>query len=846
MIGDRRSGLTFCRMLGGILVFAAGSLGGGSDAQAISPAAADALYRRALSTQSPDSIRALVSTLKEALPGHTAPAKLLTQIGLLYMRIVETDSALSNFQRAVRQDPGLAVAKCGLGRAYLELKGDAKRALPHLKAAVEADSTNPDAHYLLAQAYLKLGKPEARREADRAIRYDLKYAPAYLLLAQAYQKEDNPRMAVLYYKKYLELLPRDQTPAYEFALDLLNRGRVKEAEEVASLMTDNRGMPVLAQILMRQGDYDRAMPAFQLYIDSLDPKEQDLYRDISLVGLPQEVEDYKVTSAEKQETFLRVFWLKRDMFKATGGAMRRAEHCRRVWYARAFYGQKKWPWDRRGEVYIRYGEPDYRSTYEQPNAKTSAKVQRVQDALAVQLYGPSGLGTTFVGPVFPIRTDGGRYMEAPEDFQKQLTSQARLDNAPDNITGTLPAVEEEQNTPGFTPNPVNGVQLDAEYAIGLRRWKPIVVGNNWAVVPWEVWIYTDLGKGLEVAFTDEQRNGIYDFAPIPSPDPEDLAKMDNDKYAGQTAYLRLTQRLTELAPAIRVARVAEKEPERFILPDFEPLDFSYEAISFRGKGGLTEVQVNIGIPVDNVALPGEADTTVLVDRRVALMNPRYTRLLPAQQDLEIPISRRTRGQGFLDRVDLEVPPGDYELAVQARRRNTGRIQSYEKSLTLPSYAGNKLGLSDLFIARQVAAVSDTSDPKFRRGAWRITPLPSHAFRAGEHVFVYFEIYNLAQDASGATRYEMAYQVRAAGAEGVSRSLPEAKAVDRTGETVSLRYERTGTQASVSDYVELDIGQAAPGSYAVRMTVKDLNGGHEVTKESAFWITGREQAAGKRP
>jgi uncharacterized protein (DUF2141 family) len=71
-------------------------------------------------------------------------------------------------------------------------------------------------------------------------------------------------------------------------------------------------------------------------------------------------------------------------------------------------------------------------------------------------------------------------------------------------------------------------------------------------------------------------------------------------------------------------------------------------------------------------------------------------------------------------------------------------------------------------------------------------------------------------------------------------------VDRTGETVSVRYERVGAQATVSDYVELDIGQAAPGSYAVRMTVKDLNGGQEVTKENTFWITGREQAAGKRP
>jgi GWxTD domain-containing protein len=829
--------LSNCRRWGGVLVFVLWGLGG--DAQAISPAAADALYRRALSTQSPDSVRALVDVLREALPGHPAPAELLTRIGLLYTRIEEADSALSSFQRAVKLDPGLAAARYGLGRAHLELRGDAKGALPHLKAAVEADSTNPDVRYLLARAYLKLGRPEARREADRALRYDPKYAPAYLLLAQAHQKEGDLRMAVLYYKKYLELKPADQASAYEFALDLLTRGRTEEAEAVASLMTDNRGLPVLAQVLMRRGDYDRAMPAFQLYIDGLDPKEQELYRDISLAGLPEEVEAYRTTPAEKQEAFLRVFWLRRDPFKATGGAMRRSEHCRRVWYARTFYGKKRWPWDRRGEVYIRYGEPDYRSTYEQPNARTSPKVQRVQDALAAQLYGSSGLGTTFVGPVFPIRTDGGRYLEPPEDFQRQLTSQARLDNAPDNIPGTPPIGEAEQTAPGFEPNPINGVQLDPEFAVGLRRWKPMVVGNNWAVVPWEVWIYTDIGKGIEVAFTDEQRNGVYDFAPIPSLDKEDLERLEKDRYVGQTAYMRLVQRLTELAPATRVAKVSEKEPERFILPDLEPLEFYYDAVSFRGKRGLTEVQVNIGIPVDHVALPGEADTTALVDRRVALMNPRYTRLLPAQQDLEVPINGRTRGQGFLDRVDLEVPPGDYELAVQAGRRNTSRVQAYVRALPLPDYSGEGLALSDLFIARQVAAARDTSDRKFVRGNWRITPLPSHAFRAGEPVFVYFEIYNLTQDASGATRYEVAYQVRGAGAEGVSRPLPDTKVRDRAGETVAVRFERTGTQAWVSDYVELDVGQAAPGGYAVRMTVKDLNGGQGVTKEGEFRVVGRE-------
>ncbi len=786
----------------------------------------------------------------KALEGSASPdgAETLTRAGMLYLWAGEADSARSAFGRAIRQKPGLAVAHCGLGRVYLELIGDPKGALPHLQAAVRADSTNPDAHYFLGLAYLRLGWAEARREADRAIRYDPKYAPAYLLLAQAHQQEGNRREAGFYYRRYLDLSPANQLPVYAYALELLQEGRFGEVEEITSRMTDEQALPLLAQALIHRGDHEGAMRAFKLYIDGLDPKERDLYLDISLVSAPQVAEVYRGMPPARREGFLQQFWLRRDSFKATGGAMRRAEHCRRVWHALTFYGQKQWPWDRRGEVYIRYGEPDYRSSSQQINAKVPPKVQRVQDNMAYQLYGTSGLGITFVGPVFPIRTDRGSFTDATDDQKREMdrallqtlipTSPASPNEPPagEGVSVTTPQL-------GDIRDPANmaGVELDPEFAIGLNRWKPVVIGNNWAAVPWEVWVYADVGKGLEVAFTDEFKSGVYEYAPIPGVDTKDLQRLDKDQYMGQAAYMRLVQRLTELAPATRMAKVSREEPERYDLSQFEPLDFAYDVVSFRGQKGLTDVQVNLGIPIDKVALPEETDTTVLVDRRVVLINSQYTRILPAQQDIEAPISPRTRGQGLLDRVDLmNVSPGDYDLATQVQRRDTKRLQAHIQRLSLRSYPADRLGLSDLFIARHVAATEGTSDPRFVRGKWRITPLPSHIFGPGQPVFVYFEIYNLRRNPSGATRYEVAYQVRAAGAEGVARPLPATQVRDRSGETVAMRYERTGTEASVADYVELDVGDARSGQYSVQMTVKDLNGGEEVTREGVFWVAERSR------
>ena len=775
---------------------------------------------------------------------HTYLARALAQIGSRRLRAGAVDSARSAYERALEFDPEQAAAHRGLGRLTLELEGDPGGALPHLEAALRVDSTRAETHYLLARVYQETGRPGARRAADRALEFDPRYGPAHLLLARAHREDRDLQSAMVYFEKYLELKPADQTEALAFANELLEEERFEDVETLTSLMTDDLALPLLAQALMARGNYEGALRAFKIYVESLDPEEQALYRDVSLVGLPHEIEAYRNTPPEKRAAFLQRFWLRRDPFKASRGAMRRAEHHRRVWYARTTYGTLKWPWDRRGEVYIRYGEPDYRSSSTEPNPNVPPAVERVQDNMAYQLYGSQGPGISYVGPVFPIRTDLGSFLEPSEDIRRDLQTAVieELD---------LAVFAPDQGDPGAGGNPAAaprelvdledspiqaGIDLDPEFAIGLSGWKPVTTGHNWASVPWEVWVYAGVGKGLEVAFTDEQNSGVYDYAPVPGVSSQDLKNLDKDPHVGQMAYLRLMQRLTELAPSTRVASVSREEPEYFSVAGFESLDFSYDVVTFRGNNAGTEIQVNVGIPIEHVALPGDTDDNVMVNRRVALLDGRYTKVLALQQDLAVPVSGRRRDRALLDRVDLlDVLPGDYELAVQVQRHNTKRLQAYSQKLSVEDYSGEGLKLSDLFVARQVTAAMPGSDPKFVRGKWSITPLPSHVFNAGQHVFVFFEIYNLEQDEFGATRYEVTYEVYSTDESGTSLSRLRTRVLGRSESAVTVRYVQTGTDASVADYVALDIGEAAAGRRRVRMTVKDMNSGQQATKEGLFWV-----------
>ena len=323
---------------------------------------------------------------------HAYLARAHAQIGIERLKAGAADSARSALQRAVGFDPKLSQAHCGLGRLALEHEADPARALTHLEAAIDADSTHAEAHYLLARVYRETGRPGARHAADRALEFDSRIAPAHLLLAELHREEGNLQGAMVYFEKYLELKPADQAAALAFARELLEEEKFEEVETLTTLMTDDLALPLLAQALMARGDFEGTLRAFKIYIESLDPEEQALYRDVSLVGLPHEIEAWRATPPEKRAAFLQRFWLRHDPFKASRGAMRRAEHHRRVWYARTKYGTLKWPWDRRGEVYIRYGAPDYRSSSLQPNPKVPPAVERVQDNIAYQLYGAQGAG----------------------------------------------------------------------------------------------------------------------------------------------------------------------------------------------------------------------------------------------------------------------------------------------------------------------------------------------------------------------------------------------------------------------------------------------------------------------
>ena len=781
---------------------------------------AESIYARALQASHEDTVKQAVKDLEKIARQHSEPARVLTMIGQLHLQSEKGDDAIKAFRKAVQADTGWVEAHLGLGLAYLDLKNDWRGARSHLQKAVILDSTQAKVYYHLARLYRISETGNAMQAAARVIQIDPDYAPVYLLLGQIYQDDKLDQLAVYYYDQYLKRQPKDQEAAYLFIRSLAESGKKAEAERLLGRLEDPRGYAILGQILMERGNFEDALIAFEEYISTLSEEEGALYWDISIVATPREAATYRQTPPDRRRDFLRRFWLKKDPLKASGGLMRWCEHYRRVLYARENYGRKQFPWDRRGEVYIRYGEPDYRSTSRSLNLNVPQSVGIIQTELARRLYGPDGVHHTFLGPVYPVRTE--RFINIIDEDNPGLDDLPRMP-----FEGSMQA----------------RAGMAAEDTLGFYGYKPVTTGIAGMTVKWEVWFYTRIGGGIEVVFTDEFTSGRYDYAPPPVLTTEDRDRLER---FGHDQTLRISQLFSDYSPATFMSRITRDMPEVYNISYYEPLDFHFDTVDFKGTDNNTEVRVLMGVPTRNLYVQGASDTA-RVQRRVALINERSGRVYRVQGDVEVMAPRSSKSV-LVEEFPMNVPPGDYMLALQVWRPEVDLMGVYQVSVPVVSYNRDTLMVSGIQVARAVAQIDSGTAGQFVRSGFRVEPSPGRIFYRGSSLFIYFEIYNLLRDSFGQTRYEVAYTVRDANhtpmliraLSGLGRMLSGGNR-----EEVTIRYEQTGTQTKSENFVELDLGDVAPGQHEVVVAVKDLNRDIEVFKTARFYVVDKRGAEAQK-
>ncbi|HKS74982.1 MAG TPA: VWA domain-containing protein [Terriglobales bacterium] len=101
------------------------------------------------------------------------------------------------------------------------------------------------------------------------------------------------------------------------------------------------------------------------------------------------------------------------------------------------------------------------------------------------------------------------------------------------------------------------------------------------------------------------------------------------------------------------------------------------------------------------------------------------------------------GSGFV------LPAGSYHLKFVVRENETGRIGSFETDLVIPDLKTQPLKMSSVVLASQLqpAGKQKTDNPLVRDGS-EVIPSVSHVFTTGQHLYLYYEVYDPAHPAAG--------------------------------------------------------------------------------------------------
>ncbi len=820
-----------------------------------------------------DNARHAIDLLQEAVNLDPELAEGYARLGTAYLesreRKKQWKKARQAFEKALSLNPDLAEAHDGLGLIALYQKNDTHGAQTYFEKAIALAPQSQKIRYHLDLVRLLQEDRSLKRASERALERDSTDIAACKIMAEHHKKKDEWNRVIDLYKRCVWQTPEDLDIAYQLGVIYAMNEQFAELRNLLVYLGNTaetrRFLPLIAQVFLYEGDGERAVRIFRNYITLLDAAEAALYRDISLLASIPELESYnRVTSAIEREAFLRRFWIRHDLSRVSGGFLRQAEHYRRVWHARTHFSKAIYPWDRRGEVYIRYGEPDYRSTSDRLNADMPAKAQRIKERMAVDLYGPDAVGEFFTGPVYPVRSNRAFSTKAPDPQDLGLTSDEiqlifLLEDAQDaertELSERVQAadagegdqvnriVDQEQTLAAlgdvnigdlsFSPSRVRQERF-VEQAIGL--FMPVTNREDASIVPWESWVYTMVAEGLEVTFTDEYFQGNFEFAPVPTHVPNEL----KERYV---AVRDLTDFLYH-SPELVLNKMAGRIPD---FHDFargaQPLDFWYRTASFKGKDGRTRLEIYSGIPPDSLLKKQEGTWVV---RSAALTDPAVDQTYRDERKffldetfLQASIDTSRGWQNLvLDMAAIEAPPGTYELGLRIREAETRRFQIYKQQVVLEDYARADLNLSDIELAWSITDEAP-SEGAFVKQGLNIMPMSVWAFPEKHPAFLYFEIYHLRKNEFGQTHYRVTYHIQSKDLKNrgarVLAGLGRLLGKEEGKQGVSVTYDQIGNTTDGLSYVELNLDGAGKGDHEVRVTVEDLVSGVQVTKKTTFGI-----------
>lgn len=771
---------------------------------------------------------AALQKFREALEINRKHAPSLVGVGHVYLRRGDLDKAEDAFMEARRRKRKYGPAHNGLGMVYMRKEMGLQWAIRYFQDAISVDRTYAEAYYNLARAYRAIGDTKELMAYRRLSKIVPTHSDVWFRIGRIYKNGEAGEYvqrdkAEAAFRRQLEVNP-DHAEARLALGEVLTE--LEKADEAAPVLTplaesgnplQQRSLLALAEAWLKQREFDRADVLFDRYLEGLGADTQTVYYDLRNVA-EEERRTFDAAPPAEWKALSEEYWAGRDPAPATAANERKLEHYRRVAHSLEHFGKDRFPWDVRGDVYLRYGRPAHVSSSENIRFETDPKAIRIKERIA--LHAGDALSHMLRVRNSETTSHGGREGDLGEA----------------SVLGPVSETLREMEESGGTRNATGGYQAiplsdgSGDLSGKLRMTSSIL---GWPVYPvsgkvWEYWIYTDVGPGIEITFTRTLGQTSFKFADMPS------------GKGGHSRHLYTWQRMN---PKLKLEHVGRRVPTLY-RPTFAtgPLAYFFDSAGFKGAQAASNLEVYYGIPLWELSFPPGPDgkPTARLNSGVALYNEANERVLRKDGEFELfsDVAADTARRAYVPEMfRVSAPPGRYRMSVQVIDTGTGRSQVYEQQVMLPSFARGYLRLSGIQMA---ASIQPAKGDRFRKGDIQVVPNPTRTYERGESVFIYYEVYNLKRDEFGATRYRVAYEMRSALSESVGASIRSGigrllniRQQDRA--SISIEYAHIGNREDDQGYVELDMAASDPGEKFLRVTVTDQVSGQTTTGTTRLTI-----------
>ncbi|MDH4038309.1 MAG: GWxTD domain-containing protein [Candidatus Krumholzibacteria bacterium] len=267
-----------------------------------------------------------------------------------------------------------------------------------------------------------------------------------------------------------------------------------------------------------------------------------------------------------------------------------------------------------------------------------------------------------------------------------------------------------------------------------------------------------------------------------------------------------------------------------------PIPGMLDVVAFRDDGMAATVYLAMLVDADSLRSVADMSRVNAFNVRTAWFDPVWSRAGTTAQQVrsaEVP-QRREGGRSSYEFVRSSRIPFDRFHFACAFEDGTGAARALLLGEADASrFMGNELVLSDILLTAQDGPAASA----ITRGGERVWPRIDRAYRPGEMLGVYVEIYNLARVARSTV-----YDVRFAIYPGVDEDTPSwlrwgRNIVAQMGfggqAAIAQTFRRQGSRHQDHEAVRIDIDRLAPGPYQLLIEVTDVHSGHRATSHTPF-------------